>query len=285
MRKFRRKIRNRLVLTVVIAGALFGGRKLDLSSTKSDAVKFLSSKVGISSSLLKETKKKKPEKVPNKSSKKTKNKNHAKIKKTKPKGKKLHKISIKAIPKYKGVPYVKINGNIPSFSKKDKKRVEEYSKLDKYGRCGVAFAKVGIELMPTEKRGSIGQVKPTGWHTIKYPNIKDRYLYNRCHLIAYQLAGENANEKNLITGTRYLNVDGMLPFENEVAEYIKSTNNHVLYRVKPIFNGDDLVARGVQIEAQSLEDKGRGIKFNVFCYNVQPGIAINYKDGSSRLEE
>ena len=135
--------------------------------------------------------------------------------------------------------------------------------------------------MPTEERGSIGMVKPTGWHTVKYDCITDRYLYNRCHLIGYQLAGENANEKNLITGTRYLNVDGMLPFENEVADYVDETDNHVLYRVTPVFSDDNLVASGVIIEAKSVEDKGAGLQFNVYCYNVQPGISIDYIDGQS----
>ena len=193
-----------------------------------------------------------------------------------------NRIEINAIPQYSGKPFVKINSNVPSFSVKDEKRIEEYSELDKYGRCGPAIAKVGKELMPDKKRESIGQVRPSGWHTVKYEGIiKDRYLYNRCHLIGYQLAGENANEKNLITGTRYLNVDGMLPFENEIADYVKSTGNHVLYRVTPIFKGKELVARGVQMEAKSLEDGGRGVSFNVYCYNVQPGIIIDYKDGSS----
>ncbi|MGP1613059.1 MAG: DNA/RNA non-specific endonuclease [Catonella sp.] len=192
---------------------------------------------------------------------------------------------INEVPQYSGKPFVKINNNVPSFSVKDEKRIEEYSELDKYGRCGIAFAKVGKELMPNKKRESIGQVRPSGWHTVKYEGIiKDRYLYNRCHLIGYQLAGENANEKNLITGTRYLNVDGMLPFENEIAEYVKSTGNHVLYRVSPIFKGKELVARGVQMEAKSLEDGGKGVSFNVYCYNVQPGIIIDYEDGSSYVD-
>ena len=192
------------------------------------------------------------------------------------------KINIGKIPEYSGLPFVRINGNVPSFSDKDKEKVEEYSELDKYGRCGPAIANVSKEIMPVKKREAIGQVRPSGWHTVKYEKIiKDRYLYNRCHLIAYQLAGENANEKNLITGTRYLNVEGMLPFENEVADYVRTTGNHVLYRVRPIFKGNDLVARGVQMEAKSLEDNGRGVSFNVYCYNVQPGIRINYKDGSS----
>ena len=144
----------------------------------------------------------------------------------------------------------------------------------------MAEANIGQDLMPTEKRGAIGQVKPTGWHTVKYDQVEGKYLYNRCHLIGYQLTGENANEKNLITGTRYLNVDGMLPFENMVADYIKETGNHVLYRVTPVFNGNNLLASGVQMEAMSVEDKGAGISFNVFCYNVQPGVEINYADGN-----
>ena len=194
-------------------------------------------------------------------------------------------VDIKSIPEYSGTPYVVINNGKPSFSEKDKERVEEYSELDKYGRCGTAFANVSKELMPTKPRESIREVRPSGWHTVKYENIiEDRYLYNRCHLIAYKLAGENANEKNLITGTRYFNVEGMLPFEDEVAGYGKATGNHVLYRVRPIFKGSDLVARGVQMEAESVEDNGKGVSFNVYCYNVQPGIRINYKDGSSQPE-
>ena len=194
-------------------------------------------------------------------------------------------VNIEDVPKYRGIPYVEINDNKPSFSDKDKDRVEEYSKLDKLGRCGPAFANVGKELMPTSPRESIRDVRPSGWHTVKYDGIiEDRYLYNRCHLIAFMLAGENANERNLITGTRYFNVEGMLPFENQVADYVKSTGNHVLYRVRPIFKGNDLVARGVQMEAKSVEDGGEGISFNVYCYNIQPGIRINYKDGSSQPE-
>ena len=194
-------------------------------------------------------------------------------------------VNIEDVSKYRGIPYVEINDNKPSFSDKDKDRVEEYSKLDKLGRCGPAFANVGKELMPTSPRESIRDVRPSGWHTVKYDGIiEDRYLYNRCHLIAFMLAGENANERNLITGTRYFNIEGMLPFENQVADYVKSTGNHVLYRVRPIFKGDDLVARGVQMEAKSVEDGGKGVSFNVYCYNIQPGIRINYKDGSSQPE-
>lgn len=194
-------------------------------------------------------------------------------------------VNIKDVPKYSGIPYVEINNNEPSFLEDDVDRVEEYSELDKLGRCGPAFANVGKEIMPTSPRESIRDIRPSGWHTVKYDDIiEDRYLYNRCHLIAFMLAGENANERNLITGTRYFNVEGMLPFENQVADYVKSTGNHVLYRVRPIFKRDDLVARGVQMEAKSVEDGGKGVSFNIYCYNVQPGIRINYKDGSSRPE-
>ena len=162
---------------------------------------------------------------------------------------------------------------------------ENYSDLDFLGRCGVAYANICKELMPTEERGEIGMVKPSGWHTVKYSDrIDGNYLYNRCHLIGYQLAGENANEKNLITGTRYLNVTGMLPFENEVADYVESTGNHVLYRVTPVFDGDNLVASGVQMEAESVEDNGAGVFFNVYVYNVQPGVIIDYATGDSEAD-
>ncbi len=193
--------------------------------------------------------------------------------------------TLKNIPKYSGRPYVALNNNQPNFTSKDytTKAFEEYSPLDSLGRCGVTYACIGVELMPTEERGSIGQVKPTGWHTVKYDCVDGKYLYNRCHLIGYQLTGENANTRNLITGTRYMNVDGMLPFENMVADYIKETGNHVLYRVTPIFEGKNLLASGVQIEAYSVEDDGDGICFNVYCYNVQPGVKINYATGASQL--
>lgn len=188
---------------------------------------------------------------------------------------------------YTGTPYKIINKNNPYFTKKQKKKkkpFEKYAKLDSLGRCGVAFALCGKELMPTEKRGEIGSVKPSGWQTKKYPSvITDKYLYNRCHLIAYMLTGENANKRNLITGTRYLNVEGMLPFETQVCDYIKKTGNHVLYRVTPAFEDDNLIAEGVLMEAYSIEDNGKGIKFCVFCYNVQPHICINYQNGDSRL--
>ena len=189
------------------------------------------------------------------------------------------------IPAYKGKPYVAINNNQPMFTSADYTTTafEKYSALDSLGRCGVTYACIGTEIMPTEDRGSIGQVKPTGWHTVKYDCVDGKYLYNRCHLIGYQLTGENANTRNLITGTRYMNVDGMLPFENMVADYVKETGNHVLYRVTPIFEGNNLVANGVQIEAWSVEDNGDGICFNVYCYNVQPGVVIDYATGSSKL--
>ena len=188
------------------------------------------------------------------------------------------------IPDYTDKIYVEVNGNKAEFSDEDKKRTdafELYTDLDELGRCGVAYANICKELMPTEKRGSIGMIKPSGWQLAKYNSVDGKYLYNRSHLIGFQLAGENANEKNLITGTRYFNVLGMLPFENEVAEYVKETNNHVLYRVTPVFKDTELVARGVKIEAYSVEDSGQGVEFNVFVYNVQPDIAINYQDGTS----
>lgn len=180
-------------------------------------------------------------------------------------------------------PYVIINDNVPQFSDDEivAESFENYSELDSLGRCGAAFACVGTDIMPTEERGSIGKVKPSGWHTIKYENVDGRYLYNRCHLIGYQLSAENANEKNLITGTRYLNVEGMAPFENMVADYVKETNNHVMYRVTPVFEEENLLANGVHMEALSVEDEGDGIQFNVFVYNIQPGITIDYTSGDS----
>ena len=195
-------------------------------------------------------------------------------------------VSLDSIPAYDGKAYVAVNNNEPFFTDSDMTTTafENYSDLDSLGRCGVAYANICKEIMPTEKRGKIGMIKPSGWHTVKYDVIKDRYLYNRCHLIGYQLAGENANPKNLITGTRYLNVEGMLPFENLVADYVNNTGNHVLYRVTPMFSGSNLVANGVLIEAKSVEDNGGGILFNVYCYNVQPGVGINYENGDSWLE-
>ena len=194
------------------------------------------------------------------------------------------KFDVSLIPDYSGKPYTPINDNVPYFSESEYTTTafEKYSPLDSLGRCGVAWANVCVDIMPTEERGSIGSVKPSGWQTIKYENVDGKYLYNRCHLIGFQLSGENANEQNLITGTRYMNVNGMLPFENMVADYVKETNNHVLYRVTPIFKGDNLLATGVLMEAYSIEDNGDGICFNVFCYNEQPGIEIDHATGESK---
>ena len=190
------------------------------------------------------------------------------------------------IPAYSGEPYVVLEDNMPDFAEEDMTTTsfESYSPLDSLGRCCVAYANIGVDLMPTEERGAIGQVKPTGWQTVRYDIVDGRYLYNRCHLIGFQLTGENANEENLITGTRYMNVDGMLPFENLVADYVKETDNHVLYRVTPVFEGQNLVAGGVQMEAWSVEDEGEGVCFNVYVYNVQPGITIDYATGESWQE-
>ena len=187
---------------------------------------------------------------------------------------------------YNESPFVEVNGNVPYFGEDEytTESFEIYSELDSLGRCGVAYANIGKDLMPVEERGEIGMVKPAGWHTVKYPEvIEDLFLYNRCHLIGYQLSGENANVQNLITGTRYLNVEGMLPFENKVASYVRETGNHVLYRVTPVFEKDNLVAEGVQMEAYSVEDEGKGVAFCVFVYNVQPGIEIDYATGESKL--
>lgn len=192
-------------------------------------------------------------------------------------------IEVSSVPEYSGDPYITIENNEPDFTDAELEEdvFESYSELDAEGRCGVAEAVVGKELMPKEERGKIGQVKPSGWHTVKYDNVEGKYLYNRCHLIGYQLTAENANEKNLITGTRYMNVEGMLPFENMVADYIDETNQHVRYRVTPIYEGDNLVASGVEMEAESVEDKGDGLSFHVYVYNVQPGIEIDYETGES----
>ena len=196
------------------------------------------------------------------------------------------KYDISDIDKFTGYNYIELNGNIPVFEEIDtSKSFEEYSELDSLGRAGSVFANIGVDLMPTEKRGSIGMIKPSGWHTIKYDIVDGKYLYNRCHLIGYQLTGENANEKNLITCTRQMNTKGMLDFENKVADYIKSTSNHVLYRVTPVYKDDNLLATGVIIEAKSVEDNGEGILFNVFVYNIQNGIEIDYKTGESSLKK
>lgn len=191
--------------------------------------------------------------------------------------------TLENIPEFADEPYIVMNNNVPLFEDSDKttQSFEKYSSLDKWGRCGVAYANLSQDLMPTEERESISMIKPTGWKTVKYDNVDGKYLYNRCHLIGFQLAGENANEKNLITGTRYFNVEGMLPFENLVADYIHETNHHVLYRVTPIYKNNNLIASGVTMEAFSVEDDGKGIQFHVYVYNNQPGIHIDYLTGDS----
>ena len=193
---------------------------------------------------------------------------------------------LSTIPKFSSNSYVVLNNNQPNFKDEEltTKSFEKYSNLDSFGRCGTAYACLSIDTMPlpNKERESISSVKPSGWINKKYKNIDGGYLYNRCHLIGYQLSAENANEKNLITGTRYMNTEGMLPFENQISDYIKETRNHVLYRVTPIYDGANLVANGVQMEAKSVEDNGKGICFNVYCYNVQPGIEINYRTGESK---
>lgn len=191
--------------------------------------------------------------------------------------------SVEGVPEYSGDPYVVLADNQPDFDESDAttQAFEEYAELDELGRCGTAFANVCPETMPTEERGSISSVKPSGWQQARYDFVDGKSLYNRCHLIGYQLTAENANRGNLITGTRYFNVEGMLPFENLIADYVKETGNHVLYRVTPVFEGDELVARGVEMEAWSVEDEGDGVCFHVYCYNVQPGVGIDYADGSS----
>ena len=196
--------------------------------------------------------------------------------------------SLSDVPAYSGKAYTSVNGNVPYFTAAELTTTsfETYSDLDTLGRCGVTYACIGQDLMPTEERGSIGMAKPTGWHTVRYDGFVDgNYLYNRCHLIGFQLTGENANTKNLITGTRYLNIEGMLPFENMVADYVKENGNHVMYRVTPIFEGDNLLANGVLMEGYSVEDKGAGVSYCVFAYNVQPGIEIDYATGESKLAD
>ena len=197
-------------------------------------------------------------------------------------------ISLDEIPEYSGEPYVEINGNVPEFTEEEitTDSFESYSPLDGLGRCGTAFACIGKDLMPTGERRQISSIKPSGWNTRHYDFVDQEMLFNRCHLIAYQLAGEDLNEMNLITGTRYLNTIGMLPFEEEVGNYVRRTGNHVMYRVSPIFRGNELVARGVHMEAYSVEDKGRGVSYNIYCYNVQPRIGIDYATGDNwEIEE
>lgn len=194
--------------------------------------------------------------------------------------------SVDDVPDFDGeTAYVEIRDNVPDFDESDlvTTSYEEYAGLDALNRCGTATACVGQDIMPTEERGRIGQIKPSGWHTVKYDIVDGKYLYNRCHLIGYQLTGENANEENLITGTRYLNIEGMLPFENLIADYVRETGNHVLYRVTPVFEGDNLLSRGVHMEAFSVEDDGEGVCFNVYAYNAQPGIFVDYATGESAL--
>ena len=195
-------------------------------------------------------------------------------------------VNLDNIPEFRGEPYVVLNNNIPTFKEEDYtlNSYEAYGSLDYLGRCTIAQAVINQDIMPTEERGSIGSVKPSGWRIEKYDFVDGKYLYNRCHLLGYQLTGENANEKNLITGTRYMNTQGMLPFENMVADYVQDTGSPVLMRVTPVFKDQNLVASGVVMEALSLEDEGEGICFNVYCYNVQPGVAINYLTGESSLE-
>ena len=195
-------------------------------------------------------------------------------------------LSLDEIPEYAGEPYVMVNGNIPYFPAEDltTQPFERYSPLDSLGRCGTAYANISRDTMPAAERGTIGDVRPSGWHTVRYDDLIDgRYLYNRCHLIAYRLAGENANTRNLITGTRYLNTIGMLPLEDQVGDYVETTGNYVLYRVTHLFEGENLLASGVLMEAYSVEDAGGGVCFNAYCYNVQPGIAIDYATGDSRI--
>lgn len=196
----------------------------------------------------------------------------------------LKNISLNDIPEYSGTPYCEINSNEPFFIEKDITDIsfEKYSPLDLLERCGTAIACVGSDIMPTEERGEIGQIKPSGWKTLKFDFVDGKFLYNRCHLIGFQLTGENANPNNLVTGTRYFNVEGMLPFENIVDDYIEDTDNHVMYRVTPVFKNDELVCRGVIMEAYSVEDGGKGVCFNVFCYNVQPGVEIDYLTGEAK---
>lgn len=198
---------------------------------------------------------------------------------------KEEKVTSGEIPEFSGEAFIVLNNNQPEFPTKDMKKdsFESYSPLDSLGRCGAAYAKIGKELMPTEERGAIAKVKPVGWHAVKYDCVEGKYLYNRCHLIGFQLTGENANERNLITGTRYMNIDGMLDFENLVADYIRKTSNHVLYRVTPVYEGNNLIAKGLQMEAYSVEDKGEGVCYNVFVYNSQLGVVIDYATGESYL--
>ena len=189
------------------------------------------------------------------------------------------------IPEWNGVPFYYLNGTVPSFAEDQvwTKTQEQLDELDDLGRCGTAISCIGVDGMPTEKRGNISEIKPTGWHTDRYDFIEGEALFNRCHLIAHQLSGDDAVDRNLITGTSYMNREGMLPFEEAIGDYVRATGNHVMYQVTPVFVGEELVARGVHMEAVSVEDGGAGISFNVFCYNVQPGIEIDYATGDNQL--
>jgi len=191
--------------------------------------------------------------------------------------------SMSMVPDYNGVPYAEINGNVPFTTCEDTEEYIRFSELDELGRCGIAEAVIGEDLLAVNERGSIGQIKPSGWQTIRYDDlIPDKYLYNRCHLIAYELCNINDDARNLVTGTRSMNIYGMLPFENKTVQYMHDTGNHVYYRSVPVFQNEDLVCKGILLEAYSIEDNGEGLSFCVFCYNVQPGIEIDYQTGQSR---
>lgn len=257
-------MKNRLLILLLIIATLFTGCSIDYAQGMG----------GISNPVIEETIQSESESVSKEIEEESQNDSG-------------YSFDLSSIPPYSGKAYVAVNDNVPNFSATDLTTTsyEQYSDLDQLGRCGVVVANVGKDIMPTMERGTIGMVKPSGWHTVKYDCVDGRYLYNRCHLIGYQLSGENATVENLITGTRYMNIEGMLPFENEVADYVQETNNHVLYRVTPVFEGTNLLASGVLIEAMSVEDMGKGIMFHVFCYNVQPGVVIDYSNGNSRLAE
>lgn len=285
----KRKILSIVVLILLVCFVLTScdtsslGKDTNSSSSTKEVSSNISSKADITKSTVKSKKTNNSSSKKNTKRKTASSSTNSVKKKTKKKKVKVSNILLSTIPKYSGSPYTEVNGNKPQFTSTEisKSSYEYYTDLDSLGRCGTAVACVGTDIMPTEERGTIGQVKPSGWHTVKYDCVNGKYLYNRCHLIGYQLTGENANPKNLITGTRYLNIEGMLPFENMVADYVKETDNHVMYRVTPIFKGNNLLASGVQMEGYSVEDKGEGISFNVYAYNVQPNIKIDYATGDS----
>ncbi len=281
--KLRSKLKFNKAITIALAVVLlFAG---SLLTPTGDSADINDSKPTHSLSTENSSKKASSNDSSNKKSKSNSSKNASKASVSSVGNGKATPVSETGIPSYSGQAYAVINNNIPNFapSELSEKGYEKYSDLDSKGRVGVALASLGKETMPSagEDRGSISNVYPTGWKQAKYDNISGKYLYNRCHLIGWQLSAENANKRNLMTGTKYFNVSGMLPFENMVADYIKETNHHVAYRVTPIFEGDNLLASGVQIEAYSVEDSGKGICFNVYCFNIQPEININYADGSS----